>query len=285
MELHLDDLRNDYSRLVRLVRDKGSYAAPRGLPTRELLNVTLVFFDTSRLIPVGIGRGVSTTLNAYSAAALVAGAHLPEMALAIAPGIASFDADGVDRERYGPRIVAQVEGAVRHLVDDPDTREAIVMLQPPRTREADGGRDFPCTTSIQFLLRDGLLHMTVAMRSNDVWHGLSGDAWMFGQLQETLAWVLGAEVGAYVHHAASLHLYDRDLAKVDDLHPADGNGLAVARGFGDPAVPPYPAVRRLAIARLWAEVALGLARPAEGTAVPPSVTWYMNKLRPFWSAE
>lgn len=286
MELVLPDLRDGYVDLVRRIAETGAPASPRGIPTRELLGVTLVFRDTSRLIPVGVGRGVSVALNAYSAAALVAGLHMPEMAVRIAPAVASFDADGVDRERYGERIAEQLDGAVRHMTEDPDTREAIMTLQPARTSKADGGRDFPCTTSIQFLLREGLLggqllHMVVSMRSNDAWHGLSGDAWVFGQLQETVAWVMGAGVGTYTHHAASLHLYERDLPRLDKLHAAEGDGLGLARGL----VPNEPWTNpdhRLALARMWARSALGVTTPAETATMTPSVNWYVERLRPFW---
>lgn len=282
----LNNLQGEYVDLVQYIARAGEPAAPRGLPTREVLDVTIHFLDTVNLLPVGVGRGVSTALNAYSAAALVAGEHLPEMAHAIAPGLAAFEADGVDRERYGPRTHDQLTGVVRHLVADPDTREAIAVLQPPRDASADGGRDFPCTTSIQFLLRGGALHMTVSMRSNDAWHGLSGDAWTFGQLQHTLAWVLGVRPGGYTHHAASLHVYESDLEKVKGLHDPDREGLLHVQGFMDTGESwtgsEAAALHRLALARFWARASLGLATPAKEPG--RSVGWYMRRLRPFWAS-
>jgi len=287
--IRIGNLQGEYPALVELVMEEGRPAAPRGLPTRELLDVTLHFVDTTNLLPVGTGRKLSTTLNAYAAAALVAGRHLPKMAHAIAPGLAAFEADGVDRERYGPRTFSQVTGVVQHLLADPDTREAIAVLQPPRLPTADGGKDFPCTTSIQFLLRDGALHMTVSMRSNDVWHGLSGDAWVFGQLQHTLAWALGVRPGAYTHHAASLHVYESDVPKARWLHAPDREGLLHVQGFradyldeGPLSDPGHP-LHRLDDARWLADSALGRRTgPLEPPPGDRGVMWYQDRLRPFW---
>jgi len=70
-------------------------------------------------------------------------------------------------------------------------------------------KDSPCTTTLQFFVRDQRVHAVVYMRSNDVIWGLPYDVFVFSVLQEMLACDLGCEVGTYTHIAGSLHLYER----------------------------------------------------------------------------
>jgi hypothetical protein len=279
LSLDLPDLQQGYVDLVRIVAATGDHASPRGLRTREVIPADLHFDDVRNLLPVGVGRGVSTVFNAAGAACLVGG--VTQLLLRIAPRFADFDADGIDREGYGPRSWRQVLGCVAHLAKDPDTREAIVVIQPPRTSDADGGRVFPCTTSLQFLIRDGALHMQSSMRSNDVWSGLSGDVWAFSQLQRTMAWALGVQVGSLHHHATSLHIYEADsglpgMSKLDALHAPDRAGVDVP-GF----TPPGPfhgssPIARMLMAQGWARTALGCGFGP--WPLPPAVKWFRKKL-------
>jgi hypothetical protein len=50
-------------------------------------------------------------------------------------------------------------------------------------------------------------------------------------LQASLANALGVPVGRYTHHAVSLHLYERDLPKLEQLHRHDGSYLEHNGGF------------------------------------------------------
>lgn len=291
MEIVLPDLQEGFVRLANTVAAAGHPARPRGLETREVLGVSLIFPNVRNLLPVGVGRRVSTTFNAAGAACLVGGVDYPDMLIRIAPRFADFDADGVDREKYGPRTHRQIVGAVRHLMDDPHTREAVAVLQPPRSDAADGGRVFPCTTFVQFFARRGKLDMQVCMRSNDVWNGLSGDAWMFSQLMRTVAWALRLEPGTYRHFTSSLHIYEEGsgvpgMDRLSELHAASKPGIDVP-GFGyapdeieDGSVAYMAADDRMEAAQGWARRALGLN--AQDFRPPRSLSWYANKLRPYW---
>ncbi|MCI0545570.1 MAG: thymidylate synthase, partial [Actinobacteria bacterium] len=101
----------------------------------------------------------------------------------------------------------------------------------PELDNQPGKKDYPCTTAIQFLLRDDKLECHVRMRSNDVWWGLAYDAFMFTQLQLSICNALEVEAGPYYHQPVSLHLYDRDLEDVNKLHPLTGEFFHPT-GFG-----------------------------------------------------
>lgn len=97
---------------------------------------------------------------------------------------------------------------VKHMLQEhPDSRQAIIHI-----KDADNSptKDVPCTVYLQFLLRDGQLHMSVHMRSNDIWMGVPYDMFSFCFLQMKMAMELGVGIGTYTHYAGSLHMYARD---------------------------------------------------------------------------
>lgn len=108
------------------------------------------------------------------------------------------------------------EWAKRKLVQDPDTRQAMVQyLRPDHYQEPT--KDFVCTTHGIFHLRGGRLNYTVTMRSNDVVRGFAYDVPWQVRCQYRMARELEVEVGTYTHIVHSLHLYERDAALVEEM--------------------------------------------------------------------
>lgn len=98
------------------------------------------------------------------------------------------------------------------LSRDPLSRQAVIHIKDPSNTLS---KDVPCTVALQFFIRsdengDSRLHLTVYMRSNDVWMGVPYDMFSFCCLQMKMAMELGVKVGTYTHIAGSLHLYERD---------------------------------------------------------------------------
>jgi len=218
VEINLPDLRTGYVDLVGIVYSRGERVVVRDLPTRELTGVTLVFEDSEApLLPVGVGRGVNTALAALEAVSLVAGTAYPHLIRAVAPTYESVLVDPADMysTAYGVRTEDQLKYVYRALRDDPTTRRAVASIWRASDLTATGDR--PCTLTLQFLIRDGRLDMIVNMRSQDVWLGAGMDMFVFGQLRDTLAYALDVAPGRYVHHVGSLHLYERDLDRVNTL--------------------------------------------------------------------
>lgn len=145
---------------------------------------------------------------------------------------------------YGPRLMGQLAHTVETLKRDPDSRQAVVTTWRPQVGpvdlterddnlessynamvgagicdgwdtkppEWDGSswrsKDIPCTVAWHFQVRYDQLHLTVFMRSNDVWLGLPYDLLSFTTVQRVVASMLGIEPGSYNHVASNLHLYD-----------------------------------------------------------------------------
>lgn len=121
---------------------------------------------------------------------------------------------------YGPRIRSrhgfdQLQAAIDMMRRKDGSRRTVIQLYEARDLLADDGVDIPCTTTMQFHRRGGVLHMSVTMRSNDAYLGLPHDVFCFTMLQELVAAELNLELGEYIHMVGSMHLYARDRDKAE----------------------------------------------------------------------
>jgi thymidylate synthase len=107
------------------------------------------------------------------------------------------------------RGVNQLENVITVLRGRPDSRKAVIQLFDAHDI-AKEYNDVPCTCTLQFMKRDGKLHMLTNMRSNDAWLGLPHDVFCFTMLQEIVARAASVELGTYKHSVGSLHLYEKN---------------------------------------------------------------------------
>jgi thymidylate synthase len=219
VHLHLENMRDGYVDLGNAILEWGEYASPRGEDTIEVLGAGFTLHNTKDALPVDTGRGVVTALAVTEALQAIGGFTDAKRLIEVAPHFANFtDEDGVLRGAYGPRLAKQIPLAIERIERDADTRQALVTIWQPELDNELGLHDYPCTISLQWAIRKGKLVAFTHMRSNDFWLGVPYDVFMFTRIQHTIASVLGVEPGTYHHHANSLHIYDRDAAKVDGLH-------------------------------------------------------------------
>ena len=101
------------------------------------------------------------------------------------------------------------------LRKDINSRQAVLHI---KTAEDKPSKDVNCTVCLQFLIRDGKLHTTVYMRSNDIWTGFPYDVFAFTAFQCKMAMELGVGIGTYTHIAGSLHLYERNGMDGEDTN-------------------------------------------------------------------
>lgn len=118
---------------------------------------------------------------------------------------------------YGYRIhqmfgFDQWEYVKELLTADPFSRQAIIHIKTPSNVKT---KDMPCTTHLQFSIREGELYLMTVMRSNDIWLGMPFDVFAFTALQIKMAMELGVGIGDYTHVTGSLHLYEKDWVKED----------------------------------------------------------------------
>jgi thymidylate synthase len=127
--------------------------------------------------------------------------------------------DGVLPGAYGPRIFAmrqkinQLKNVIDTLKENPRTRRAVIQLfnaEDIETRLTE----IPCTTTLQFFVRDEKLLLSVTMRSNDAYWGLPHDVFCFTMIQEMVARCLDVGLGEYYHYVGSMHVYERFVEKI-----------------------------------------------------------------------
>ena len=116
---------------------------------------------------------------------------------------------------YGPRLFSgncssQMSNVVSWMKQKHGTRQAVVQIFSPSDLRPYQ-KDIPCTCSLQFLIREDVLHLFVNMRSNDATRGFTHDVFCFTMLQEIVARQLSVGLGGYKHFVGSLHLYDEQL--------------------------------------------------------------------------
>lgn len=122
---------------------------------------------------------------------------------------------------YGPRLFSQrghnqIQNVISLLSKNSTSRRAVIQLFNAEDIDQQVQRhvEIPCTTTLQFVVRDNLLHMLTTMRSNDAYKGLPHDVFCFTMLQEIVARSLGIDVGEYRHFAGSMHFYESDRENV-----------------------------------------------------------------------
>ena len=218
-EFAITDLREGYFELVHWVRNTGHKVSPRGKATSEIQGALVEVIDPYDTLPVGVGRGISTGIAAVESCQLLAGETRPALVVDIGPNFENFREDnGEFHGAYGPRTKGQFDIMIRRLKADPDSRQAVTTIWDKKFDLMEDKRDYPCTLTFTFHIRNKRLNMRTHMRSNDVMKGVGYDYFQFSRVQIAMAGVLGIPVGRYFHYADSLHLYDSDLEQVEQLH-------------------------------------------------------------------
>lgn len=212
-----------YSQLLSWVNN-GKEVKPRGMATRERLNVNLVIENIRDRCVASHARKMNIGFAWAEFFQYILGY---DDVAPLQTFISSIDRYSVDGGKsidgaYGPRIrgrssqIDQLTSTMHRLANDNDTREAVISIF--ERGDTIRSLNVPCTLSLQFLIRSDRLHMISTMRSNDIIWGLTYDTFAFTMIQELVALRIGIKVGNYYHNAGSLHVYTaRDGAMVESI--------------------------------------------------------------------
>ncbi|MGF1425037.1 thymidylate synthase [Kitasatospora sp. LaBMicrA B282] len=217
-----------FDQAVKLAKS-GRRASPRGMPTREVLDVSMrITRPRARLLLAPPVRVLNPAYAVAETVWILSGSDEPWI-YDYNGRLVQYADDGVLLGAYGPRLrrwdkVDQLAHVVELLKTDSDSRRAVVQLYDP-TRDSADHKDVPCTLGFRFHLREGRLHMSTTMRSQDVWTGMPYDLFSFTAIQELVAGWLEADLGDYHHHIDSLHIYEQNLEQADTDAPAAGYSL------------------------------------------------------------
>lgn len=198
------------------------------------------------------------------------------------PAYARDSEDGVTiHGAYGPRLFNQrgqnqIENVAAALRERPTSRRAVIQLfnaEDIATRHLE----IPCTTTMQFFVRNRRLELVVSMRSNDAYKGLPHDIFCFTMIQEIVARMLDIDIGMYTHFASSMHIYEDDLRGAEQYvrEAYQARVEMPAMPLGDP----WPAIRQLLVAEN--DIRSGIDRRAEDYGLEPYWTDLIRLLQVF----
>lgn len=235
----IDDLMND---ALAVLLDRGEATHPSRGRARELRGVRLELTNPRVRLSRSHARGKPFSCLGELVWYLAGSNDVEHVAFYVSKYRDEAEADGSVHAAYGTRLFAEPQrlaAAIDILRNKKDSRQAVVPLLDAADLVLTKGH-VPCTSTLQFFLRDGLVDLAVSMRSNDAYLGLPHDVFAFTMLQEIVARSVDAEVGTYIHVAGSLHLYDEHEA---------GARAFLAEGFTTKkAMPP------MAIGNPWPDV-------------------------------
>ena len=183
--------------------------------------------------------------------------------------------DGVD----GGESKDQIMSVISLLMNEPDTRRAVLCIWDPTIDLNVKSKDIPCNDLIMLKCDDNQLHMTVCCRSNDVlWGAYGANAVQFSVLQEVIATACGFEVGQLTQVSDSYHFYEETpLFKKLQEYAKQGGILICPYELN--RVQPYPIMN--VPFNIWFQQLRDFMNG--GCTVPGSHQWDLNKLDPFWS--
>ncbi|MCA6334071.1 MAG: hypothetical protein IM664_05580 [Phenylobacterium sp.] len=211
--LNISRTNAEWRRTLYLLKRDGDLVAPRGQRCYELLGHQTRVPMNDPLVTIR-ERKLGYKFMAAEAYWILTGDDRVETIAPYSKKISEFSDDGLTFfGAYGPKIRGQLPYVVSKLVEDPYSRQAVINIwreNPPRTK------DVPCTTTVQWFIRDGRLHCVDTMRSSDIILGWPYDIFNFSMLSVALIALLRPHglnllLGDLTLTAGSQHLYERDV--------------------------------------------------------------------------
>lgn len=120
-----------------------------------------------------------------------------------------------------PKINSQYDWVVQRLLDNPDSRRAIININ--QCIHKTSTKDFPCTVAINFFIKRGALCCQVFSRSTDIITGLPYDIGFFSFLTELVCQDLkdrgfdNLKLGYTTMKTNFTQIYDRHIKKSEDI--------------------------------------------------------------------
>lgn len=227
------DINSIYKSLGKLILQEGRLVNPRGFDTYELNDVVLIAWNPRVRVIQLKNRRYNPVFGLIEFLHFFTGDSKPDMLSHYVKNVKNFvnPATGLldgcyaprltNLELYDPRVypkrktlrLNQLELVYRRLKKDPNTRRAVISIYNPVYDYNDDSLDIPCNDFLIFRQIDGKLNLTVICRSSDYYIGFIYDTFEFQLLQEVVAGWLGLDVGDFIYHLASVHLYARDAEK------------------------------------------------------------------------
>lgn len=206
---------------------------PRGTSTRAIIGSTMVLTNPRNRIAYIPGRKYSLKYAIAEFIWYLSGKNDLEMIKYYAPSMAKFSNDGKTvNSGYGRQLinnngVNQIKYVIDKLMQDKDSRHAIIMIRDIRDTKEDielgyKSKDIPCTLSLHFQIVNNELILIVNMRSQDLCIGKLYDTFCFTMLQELIYVKLKKKyktlkLGYYICFDSNVHIYNEWEKRVNNM--------------------------------------------------------------------
>lgn len=119
---------------------------------------------------------------------------------------------------YNERMYESLRCAINELIDNPDSRQAIINVWDPTIdpQNLGGKKRVPCSVYYQAFIRKGMLHLVYNQRSADVVTHFGNDVALAWMLKDYIASEVGVSTGYLYHNIGSLHCYRKDWNKLKE---------------------------------------------------------------------
>jgi thymidylate synthase len=212
--------------------------SPRGLKTKELINATMEIRNPQACVLTNPHRKLSLDyLEAEFDWYLSGSLTIEKIGEKASMWKRIANDDGTVNSNYGYFVfnqlvetrpgndISQFRWCLGSLIKDQDSRQAVINFNQP-SHKYDSNKDFVCTETMQFLIRDNRLISIVNMRSCDLIYGASFDIPWFSYVQQVMLsqlqmYMPSLQMGSLYHNSASLHVYERHFDMIEKI--ADGN--------------------------------------------------------------
>ncbi len=230
---------NNFNQIYKTVFDtvmrEGELASPHARETKELC-ASMIEITNPRQRMCSARSGFNLPFSCAEVLWILSGKGDKDMICHYLPRFAEFHDEGWrmfhapygvrlmrygydERNEYHFPVVNQFEECYKKLKQDPESRQAVMMLWNPWKDNKQVSKDYPCNNWSHMMIRHGALDWTQVVRSNDLILGVPQNIFQFTHLQEIMAGWLGVEVGVYRHYSDSLHVYTKDFYKLDEVDP------------------------------------------------------------------
>lgn len=188
-----------------------------GVRVRTLHGGACFKLDVRRGVPVPGNRRYYAKSAAAETAWQLMGTKDPEFIVRHAPRLWSkFVEDGELKASYGFRWRKafgrdQINLALLALAEDPTTRQVFVQAWDPSSDglgQPNQPKNIPCPLGFALSVTGGELHMSVFIRSSDVFVGLPYDVMNHAMLLHAFAHTIGRRPGTLTVSLSNAHLYE-----------------------------------------------------------------------------
>ena len=212
-------------------------------PTREVLNYTIVISDPADRVPTFNVRDFKLPRAAGRFCWMMSASNRLADIEPYDRNVRRFSDDGLtlSGSDFGRRLRQPTPGTdqltkiIRLLKEDPSTRRAVAAIYLPEDAARES-RDIPCLIALAYHIRDGRLHATTIMRSNNAYRLAPYNLFELSLLGEVVAAELSVPFGSLTHTAVSLHLYEDEIPFAEEAYFSSKQPKLIA----SPKMPPNP---------------------------------------------